>query len=67
MRIISFIEELDVIEKYYAILTFGISATMTLLRIPNWISPVGCTMEQDRFVSIAADKRPVAIAILTSL
>ena len=34
-------------------------------RIPNWISPAGCTMEQARFVSIAADKRPVAIAILT--
>lgn len=27
-------------------------------RIPNWIGPAGCTMEQARFVPIGADKLP---------
>ncbi|MBU0973508.1 MAG: Fic family protein [Proteobacteria bacterium] len=31
-------------------------------RIPNWIGPAGCTMEQARFVPIAADKLPEAMS-----
>lgn len=32
-------------------------------RIPNWIGPAGCTLEQARFVPISADKLPDAISI----
>lgn len=31
-------------------------------RIPNWIGPEGCTMEQARFVPVGADKLPAAMA-----
>lgn len=31
-------------------------------RIPNWIGPAGCTMENARFVPIAADKLPDAMS-----
>jgi Fic family protein len=31
-------------------------------RIPNWIGPPGCTIEQARFVPIGADKLPQAMA-----
>lgn len=31
-------------------------------RIPNWIGPAGCTVEQARFVPIAADKLPDAMS-----
>lgn len=32
-------------------------------RIPNWIGPAGCAMEQARFVPIAADKLPEAMSV----
>lgn len=32
-------------------------------RIPNWIGPAGCTMEQARFVPISADKLPGAMSV----
>lgn len=31
-------------------------------RIPNWIGPAGCTIEQARFVPISADKLPDAMS-----
>jgi Fic family protein len=31
-------------------------------KIPNWIGPAGCAMEQARFVPIAADKLPEAMS-----
>jgi Fic family protein len=31
-------------------------------RIPNWIGPAGCTLEQARFVPISADKLPDAMS-----
>lgn len=31
-------------------------------RIPNWIGPPGCTIEQARFVPVEADKLPAAMA-----
>ena len=31
-------------------------------RVPNWIGPAGCAMEQARFVPIAADKLPEAMS-----
>lgn len=31
-------------------------------RIPNWIGPAGCTIEQSRFVPISADKLPDAMS-----
>lgn len=31
-------------------------------RIPNWIGPAGCTVEQARFVPISADKLPDAMS-----
>lgn len=31
-------------------------------RIPNWIGPAGCTMEDARFIPIAADKLPEAMS-----
>lgn len=32
-------------------------------RVPNWIGPAGCTMEQARFVPISADKLPEAMGV----
>jgi Fic family protein len=32
-------------------------------RIPNWIGPAGCTVEQARFVPISADKLPDAMSV----
>ena len=31
-------------------------------RIPNWIGPAGCTMDQARFVPISAEKLPDAMS-----
>ncbi|MCU0660789.1 MAG: Fic family protein [Myxococcota bacterium] len=31
-------------------------------RLPNWIGPAGCTMEQARYVPIAADRLPSAMS-----
>jgi Fic family protein len=32
-------------------------------RIPNWIGPAGCTIEQTRFVPISAEKLPDAMSV----
>ena len=58
---------LRVIREAHKVLLSGVRGQSTApgeyRRIPNWIGPAGCSIEQARFVPIAADKLPDAMSI----
>ncbi len=55
------------IREAHAVLLAGVrgqgKAPGEYRRIPNWIGPAGCTVEQARFVPISADKLPDAMSV----